>query len=224
MSRRDALAVSVIRSLCSIGNAVYAAGMSRQVYERTDADGWRQLDDNMVNDSGAFGVGFNAIDGFDRTEIYAAGLDGEIWSYDGTTWRKIDAPTNVHLHCICCAADGVAHIGGRGGILVSGRHDHWDASHIGTDATIWDVHWFKGVLYLILDDGIWSYVDGAAEQIEGKLCQGDFLNFSSAGNRLWAFGRKKIACFDGSTWTGQRTDIARDGVQKSVLDVLDTRA
>jgi len=222
MLRRDSLPVSIIRSVSTIGGAIYAAGMSRQVYERTDEHGWHEMDGNMASDSGEIGVGFNAIDGFNRKEIYAAGIAGELWCYDGTIWRKVDTPVNIHLHCICCAADGVVYIGGRTGILIAGRQDRWDVLDIGIDATVWDVRWFGGVLYLIVDDGIYRYVGGAAQRVGAVICEGDFLNFSSSGNRMWAFGSKKIVCYDGSTWSERSTEMLGDDVDERMIGFFNT--
>lgn len=222
MLRTDSLPVSIVRAVSTIGGAIYAAGMSRQVYERTGEYGWHEMDGNMVSNSGEFGVGFNAIDGFSREEIYAVGIGGEVWSYDGAIWRKVDIPVNIHLHCICCAPDDGVYIGGRAGILVTGRQDSWDVLDIGIDATIWGVHWFEGALYLIVDDGIYSYLHGQAQPVEADICKGDFLNFSCSGNTLWAFGRKKIVRFDGSTWSECSTEMSDGGADGGVMDLIKT--
>jgi hypothetical protein len=215
--RKDRLAVSVLRAAAAIGTGVYAAGMSRQVYKRTDRDAWIEIDHAVVNTTGEFGTGFNAIDGFSESEIYAAGTNGELWKYDARSWHRIDSPVNVHLHSLCCAADGYVYVGGREGLLLRGRHDYWEVVDIGIDAPIWDVHSFGGDLYLIANGEVGRYVHGATDPVELVLPKADFLKLSSAGSTLWAFGRKKIVRFDGSAWSDRPGDIADTAVTQDVV-------
>jgi hypothetical protein len=205
--RKDRLPVSILRAAAAIGIGVYAAGMSRQVYKRTDRNAWIEIDHAVVNTMGEFGTGFNAIDGFSESEIYAAGTNGELWKYDARNWHKIDSPVNVHLHSLCCAADGYVYVGGREGLLLRGRHDYWEVVDIGIDAPIWDVHSFGEDLYLIANGEVHRYVHGATSPVELVLPKGDFLKLSSADSTLWAFGRKKIVRFDGSAWSERPGDI-----------------
>ena len=58
-------------------------------------------------------------------QIYAAGWEGEIWHYDGNRWSSICSPTNIILNDICCAGDGNVYAGGRVGMLIVCRRDHW---------------------------------------------------------------------------------------------------
>ena len=215
--RKDRLAVSVLRAAAAIGTGVYAAGMSRQVYQRTDRGAWIEIDHPVVNTTREFGTGFNAIDGFDDSEIYAGGTNGELWSYDGKTWHPIDSPVNVHLHSLCCAADGNVYVGGREGLLLRGRHDYWEVVDIGIDSPIWDVHAFGDDVYLIANGEIYRYVHGATSPVELVLPKGEFLKLSSADSTLWAFGRKKIVRFDGSAWSERPCDIPDAAITQDVV-------
>jgi hypothetical protein len=218
--RTDSLPVSIIRAVSSIDGATYIAGMSRQVYERTVERDWTDIDHDVVNAKGEFGVGFNAIDGFARGEIYAAGMNGELWCYAKTIWHQIDSPVGVHLHSMCCGEDGFVYVGGRAGVLLKGRRDTWDVLDLGIDATVWDVHWFRGILYVISKDGIYRYNEGVVERVGTSLADGDFVNFSSAGQKLWAFGPKRIIWYDGSTWGEQSVEIAEENVDEGLLGFL----
>jgi hypothetical protein len=209
--RRDFRPTSIIRCVSSIGDAVYAAGMGRQVYERTDVHGWREIDHDVVG-SGEVNVGFNAIDGFDRGEIYAAGMSGEVWRYDGQMWRRIDIPASTHLHSLCCAADGLVYIGSRSGVLIRGRNEAWDVLDVGVEETVWDVEWFDGALYLIVGGGIQRYVGDRFERVEEGSLGGDFEMFSSSRNRMWVFGRKKTLCFDGAAWSQVPSEMPESAV------------
>ena len=218
--RTDSLPVSIIRSASAIGQVVYAAGMGRQVYRRTIESGWTPIDGAVVSSNGESHVGFEAIGGFERGEIYAAGLNGELWTYVGTAWHKIDSPANVHLHSICCAEDGFVYIGGRTGVLIKGREHSWQVIDLGIDAPVWDMQWFNRTLYLIIDDGIYQYSDGVAEKVAASNAQGEFVNFSCSENRMWAFGRKKIAWFDGSGWSEHPADISEENLNRDLMSFL----
>jgi hypothetical protein len=95
-------------------------------------------------------VGFEAIDGYSDTEIYAVGWNGEIWEFDGTDWIGRDSPTNVILAAVCCAPNDVVYTAGLQGVLIEGRKDAWEAVRWEDDVTVdlWDLCWFQEKLYV----------------------------------------------------------------------------
>lgn len=193
--------VSIVRSLATIDDAVYAVGMRRQVYKRIGRDRWEEIDHGVAYHGDEPAIGFNASAGFDDREIYAVGLNGEIWRWEDDQWRAIHSPTSVHLHSICCAPDGQVYVGGRSGLLLRGRRDSWELLDTETEETIWNLHWFDGQLYAIVGQGIYRGVTGDLQKIPNDLvADGDFGSLSSTGGALWAFGRKKIVRYDGSAW------------------------
>ena len=218
IQRKDSKDVSIVRSVAAIDNVVYAAGMRRQVHKRVGPNSWLEIDRNVAYEGDRIDVGFNTIGGFDRTEVYAGGLNGEIWRYDDRQWRQIQSPTNVHLHSMCCASDGSVYLGGRAGVLLRGRHDSWEILDIGVGETIWDLHWFLDKLYLVTNGGVFTYIDGQLEQVKSALLSyGDFLRFSSSRDRLWIFGRRRIARFDGLVWNKQSSDLSDAEISSPVF-------
>jgi hypothetical protein len=216
--RKDSNYVSIIRSIVAIGDVFYAVGMRRQVYRRTANSEWEEIDHDVLYQGDRIDVGFNAVDGFDRKEVYTAGSNGEIWRYDDKQWHEIQAPTSVHLHTLCCADDGYVYVDGKYGVLLRGRHDSWEILDIEIEETIWDVHWFKDKLYLVAHTGVYLYSNGIFEKIQNDLLDyEDFLCFSSSRSHLWIFGRKRIVQYDGVTWNEAITDLSEDVLATPVL-------
>jgi hypothetical protein len=203
--------VSIVRSVASIDDSIYSTGMNRQVYKRTERNGWVEVDHDILYQGNEVGDALNAIDGFNNIEIYAAGSNGEIWYYDGEHWHKIASPTNVHMHSLCCASDGYVYIGGKLGILIKGRKDSFEILETDIGKTIWDIHYFKNKLYLLTSNGIYLHTDGAFEKIQDDIlsCE-DFLHFSSSNEHLWIFGSKRIIQYDGLSWSKCTLTLSAD--------------
>jgi len=195
----------------SIGGRAFAAGYGRQVYRRIGRQQWQSIDMSIPGrQSGQVEVvGFESIDGFDENDIYAVGIKGEIWHFDGQTWRQIMSPTNLRLTGVTCAADGNVYACGQFGILLRGRGDQWEVLHEDMDIRyLWDVCWFEGVLYCASSDILYEAIDGQfgpvpfadGEPIEGGIPT-TFFRFSVIDDLLWSIGEKDIVAFNGNSWT-----------------------
>lgn len=218
IQRKDSKLVSIVRNVVAIDGVIYTAGMSRQVYKRKTSSTWVEIDHDVVYEGEKIDIGFNTIGGFDCSEVYAAGLNGEIWNYDDHQWREIQSPTNVHLHSMCCASNGFVYIGGRSGVLIRGRHDLWEIFDTDIKETIWDVCWFIDKLYLLTNKGVFLYIDGKLEKIQNDLLDyGDFLRFSSSKDRIWIFGQKRIVQFDGLLWHEYISTLSDDATSSPTL-------
>ncbi len=216
--RKDSSYVSIVRSVVAISDVFYAVGMRRQVYKRTSKSNWVEIDQGVQYLGERIDIGFNAIDGYGNTEIYAAGSNGELWLYDNNLWHEIQIPTNVHLHSLYCASDGYVYISGKLGVLIRGRYDSWEILDIDIKETIWDIHWFENKLYLITNTGIYFYIDSIIEKVQDELLDyKGFLRFSSSKDTLWVFGQKKIVQFDGLTWSECASIIPEDVFSSPIL-------
>ena len=215
--RRDGKPVAIIRTVATIAGTAYAAGLRRQVHRRAP-DAWEELDAGAAYEGEEMEVGFEAIGGFGPDDIYAAGLRGEIWHFESNRWSALQSPTNVHLHALCCGADGVVTIGGRDGVLLQGRGDRWRVLPTTLDETIWDLHCFGSELFLLTNDGVYRYADGEVE--EQELPADEYCRFSSTPEALWLFGRKTIARYDGALWHPQPTDYDPAMIDGPALDYL----
>lgn len=231
-SRREAILrtddhVSIVRSVARIGDATYAVGMRRQVHKRLGSGRWEEVDRGVVYHGAEPAIGFDAIDGFAGAEIYAAGLNGEIWYQEKGQWHEVHSPTNAHLHCLTCSPDRQVYVGGRSGIFMRGARDTWQLIDLETDETLWDLHHFGGELYMIIGNDIHHATEDKIEKIDNEVMSGgEFHRLSSQDGKLWAFGSKKIAQYDGSTWSELDCDLP-DNIDTEVLsffnnDVLTT--
>lgn len=195
-----------IRSLRRIGQKLYAVGMSRQVYERPPAGDWRHIDADLlagpVTDPKK-AVGLNDIDGFSAKEIYAAGLKGEIWRYDGKRWHSVKSPTNVQLNAVNRIGDFIYIVGGSG-VVLRGRGDDFDVVATQDDKdNLYDIEAFGDAIYVaslrevfVLEDDALAAVDTG---LKGEITAG---SLSSADGIMWSVGGKHlIVTEDGTTWT-----------------------
>ena len=63
-------------------------------------------------------AGFEDICGFNLTEVYAVGWNGEIWQWEGVRWIDRPSPTNLILTGVCCGTDGNVYACGQNGTLI----------------------------------------------------------------------------------------------------------
>jgi len=193
-----------MRGIRSIGGKAYAVGTHRQVYRRERRDTWICIDEGArppANDRRV--VSFESIDGFAPDEIYAAGRQGELWSYDSRKWTRLASPTNLILTNVCCASDNQVYISGRNGTLIRGRGSRWELIDHGiTDEDFWGAAWYLGKLYLAtmhfvytLEGDILHAVDFGADV--PKTC----FQLNEADGVLWSIGAKDVMSFDGKKWS-----------------------
>lgn len=113
----------------NISGTVYGVTTSRIVYKREGPDKWFR-NDKLKNVSGvklADDDGFDDIDGFSETDIYAVGGNRDVWHFDGENWSPIDISRRpFHCTSVVCAEDGYVYIGGRNGAIARGRGDEWE--------------------------------------------------------------------------------------------------
>ncbi len=195
----------------TIADEAYVVGMSRTVYRRENIDRWTRIDRGVrTSDDDESDAGFTSIHGFSGNDIYAVGWDGEIWHYDGTSWEKLDSPTNTILWRVVCGGDGKVYACGQGGIILVGRGSEWSVVEQGrTRETFWGATWFKNELYLSTSKSLYVLRSGEVEQLSvGSSSElvfsksASFYRLDSSEERLWSAGRKMILYTDdGVNWT-----------------------
>jgi len=193
-----------LRAVRSIDQFTYAVGMGRQAYCRTDINRWISIDGGTrTKFDGGDLVGFDAVDGFNSNEIYAAGRRGEIWLYDGRLWSRLDSPTNANLTNMRCCADGNVYVCGQRGTLLVGRDDDWRAiEDLGLDEDIWGIEWYKNKLYVSTRQDVYRLEENGLVSVnfgsdKPKTC----YHLSARDNVMWSFGAKDVMSFDGHLWT-----------------------
>ena len=190
-----------IRGVRRIGDQVFAVGMSRQAYVR-NGEIWQRIDADILAKDGEI-AGLNDIDGFDSDEVYSAGLNGEIWRFDGQRWHSVPSPTNVQLNSVR-RYDEYVYIAGSSGIVVRGRGDAF--SVVATEsskANFYAIEGFNESVYLASMSALYRLGDDGVEKIRlkvrppitaGSLHAADGILLSVGVNHVFTTN-------DGALWT-----------------------
>lgn len=145
--------VSAIRT---IGDRLFVVGMRRMVYRRGFGDtDWTRCDDGMRQAPTDRAVaGLRSIDGTSATQLIAVGLGGEIWIFDGTSWRQEPSPTEVRLATVRCLDASTTVIGGAEGVLLMGSAGQWrQVAHDFTNETFTCIEHWAGRTFVCSEKG-----------------------------------------------------------------------
>ncbi|MCR5882472.1 hypothetical protein LRS03_06180 [Rhizobacter sp. J219] len=182
----------------AIGSSVFACGWAGQIYRRSGG-AWEQFDLGKK----AKNHNFMAIDGFSETDVYAVGLKGVIWHFDGQKWRSVDSPTNQALYDVRCLPNGdLVTCGAEGGVF-RGKGQHLQS--IGDpsfEGNCWAVEEFKGKLYLTLSENRLAVLSQGSlhdVKLHAKEPRTTY-RLSATSDALYSFGPFDIARFDGRKW------------------------
>lgn len=188
-----------LRNLGVIDGFAYACGMNREVFLRNSENSWIPLSAPASNETS----GFEAIDGFSASEIYAVGWNGEIWEWDGKNWTSHAALTNLILTGVCCAGDQYVYVCGQNGTLLVGRHGVWKQIELNNFSNdFWDIHWFNGRLYIASLQKLYTFDDssGLVAVEFGSDSPSSCYRLTSAEGVLWSIGSDDVFSFDGQHW------------------------
>ncbi len=185
-------------AVTQIDGRAYAVGLRGMVYRLDGPASWTRIDEELARNFDA-----EAVDGFGASDIYVAGLRGEIWQWDGQSWARRESSTNVNLSAVKCAGDGVVYVGGQAGMLIRGRNNVWEIlNQQEMRSDIWDVEWFEGSLYVSTFSAVYR-LEGS--QLRAVDFGGDppktFYHLSTGEGVLWAVGESDVMSFDGTAWT-----------------------
>ncbi len=197
-SQRNPRNTGHIRAATRIGDEVVVVGMQRQVYLRDGSGAWSDFMAGLpAADSEV--TGFECVLAVSRDEIYAAGWRGEIWMFDGRSWRPIDSPTNRVVTGMCVDPSGSVAACGQGGLLLRGRRNSWEVVHEGEcPVDLWSIDGSTGSVFTAGLRFIFDVRDSGAEMLDlGAESYGELVSDAGA---LWSFGQKDFLAFDGSNW------------------------
>ncbi len=196
-----------VLNIHAIDGVVYGVGWGRSVCKREGPNHWVPVWNKLPipkvkSRPGRRDYGFQTIDGFSGSDIYAAGGQGDVWHYDGKAWKQISFPSNMRIYNVCCGGDGFVYIAGHGGEVFRGRGDKWTKICDGIAA-----YWFKDMVWY--QDKVWATNDYGIcafnEKGEQKLDLPDFVR-SSTGYMAQGDGVLVIAgmygasMHDGKEW------------------------
>jgi hypothetical protein len=188
-----------------IGGSVYAVGMLRMVYRRNGNGLWVRFGQGLeMLSRDEVDAGLRSIDGIREDHIYAVGLHGEIWHFNGERWTRRESPTNVRLERVRCLGPALAYACGGAGIILHGENNQWSVvEQDETEETFWDMAFFAGKLFLATTEAV--YVLDAKQQLSkvnipvGRPIATNYL--AANQRRLWSVGGRDIVVFDGDRWT-----------------------
>ncbi|MCP3164167.1 hypothetical protein [Myxococcus qinghaiensis] len=188
-----------LRGCVSIAGHAHAFGMNREVFRRDGEGRWRDMHGPKAQ--GEEVVGFEALDGFDEHDFYAAGWEGELWHCDRGAWSRCPSPSRVILSALCCAGDGQVYAGGQSGTLLRGRGTRWEALKTGLTEDVWDLRWFMGRLYVATLTSLYTLAGDSLAPVElGRDAPKTFYKLTDAEGVLWSIGQKNVLSFDGARW------------------------
>lgn len=188
----------------NIGGIAYTVGTRRSCYRRVDTGVWDCLDAECytAEDSSA---GFMSVHGFPQKEVYAVGLRGEIWEFDGKHWIQRESGTNVDLHKVLCAADKFVYAAGMDGTILKGRHDSWaPLSDVDAGYEFWGIQDFKGKIYFTANARLVLELrkQGGLKLVDFGECPipSTAYHLTLGADALYSFGAKNVVKFDGTEW------------------------
>ncbi len=180
---------------------LYGCGGDRSVFYRQGPNAWAEV--GPLPAAGRGETGFLDFDGFNESDMYAAGGMGDVWHFDGAAWRKVILPEKMWIESVCCGGDGYVYIGAQSGTVFRGRGDNWTMIQRG-DPTLpfRDMVWFQDRVYATNDYGLWEIQDGQVRPSDAPIeitnCAG---NLSVADGVMLMAGAYGAASHDGTSWS-----------------------
>jgi len=205
-----------------IDGSAYITGHLRKVFKRVGPGQWLDLTreeehPHMFADLRAIKArrgnyadnkaGFEAIAGFGSADLYAGGRYGDLWHYDGTTWRMIDFPSNASIAGLCGASDGQVYAACDRGGLFRGRGDTWEELPGARGIRFSGCAWFDGRLWLGEDYALYVCDPSAGGKVEryrfptGGPQQYSFRGVAASADVLVSYGNYQALVYDGKGWT-----------------------
>lgn len=158
-----------IHRVKTIGGNLYFCGGNNSVGKRIGKDSWLNHTCDIPNPArgDSLDSSLDDIDGFDETDIYAAGRDGQVFHFDGMIWSQIRMPTTEHFETLCCAGDGMVYIGGVEGSIYVGRYNKWKKIHSQPmSLPFQDMVWYVDRVWCTSDYGLWTICNEKLERVE----------------------------------------------------------
>jgi hypothetical protein len=208
--------VSITKVAC-IDRHAYALGTSRSVFLRRGLDRWTAMHPKSSKRTSAqedeSEWGFNALAGFDQGDLYAGGGTGDLWHFNGKSWRQLPLPTNAEINDLCCGDDGLVYIAANGGLLFVGRDEKWQLLEQDVEPSDLDeVVWYRDRAYIASWMGLFEAQRSrfAPVQVGTDPPQHSFGHVATGDGILISAGPKEAFVFDGKQWQPLVADLEED--------------
>jgi hypothetical protein len=185
-----------------INGYTYSIGIARKIYKRVEVGQWIPFGEGFPDATNLDDIGFNDMDAFSESDMYAVGGNGDVWHFNGTRWQQMGFPSNVQLATVTCAGDGNVYISGEGGSIWVGGKSTWKLLYTGHSSILWnDALWFQDKLWLASDYQLRQLKGKGLTQVmhEGKPVPMNG-HMDTYGGLLAIASAEYVWSFDGESW------------------------
>jgi hypothetical protein len=213
----DAQGWGYLSDIQQIGEHLYAAGYSGQVYKRLGPNQWVHMDHGILQAAGLPGEQYSiqVINGPHEQAIYVAGCTNAPYYparasfWNGTEWRDLQLPdvaeriTNIHVE----SEERVWMVGANGTLLLGNAHDGFRSlSTVDDNQLFLSVCKYRERIVLGSNLGLFFYDPAAPDlgirklvtQLQPDVQDANIVD--SVDDVLWSIGPKDIVRFDGQKW------------------------
>jgi hypothetical protein len=192
---RDAHKFGELTRCRAVGDAAFVVGQCGQVYRlvgnRVDEYSFRLRSDE--------GPDFEDIGGLSDSLLYACGVGGAVYRFDGQRWRAMDVPTDVNLSGVVVESERSIYFCGDGGTLLHLLDDKWVVYEGDPERNYWDICLYRGAPVLAHSSGLDRFADGSFEPLDPSPDpENTFYRLHSLGDRLLSTGPDDVFVIDGN--------------------------
>lgn len=199
---------NIINNTNVIAGKMYAVSGSRYVARRDAPNNWTVLQNGLPDyRTNKEQAGFQTIDGFAEDDLYAGGMNGDLWHWAGQSWEQLEMPTNAWLLSVCCGGDGLVYISTDRDTLIIGKGDHWEVINTTLSGVIFrTMKWFKDRLLMPYGGTLYEVNNGKFQPSEYNDIKKypnrpvDWSCMDTNGEYLLAGSKLEVALFDGNTF------------------------
>jgi hypothetical protein len=185
-----------VNAMREIAGELYVCGFRRQVY-RLVGDEFIHLHSEILASYEERGFSFESIDGTSRENLYAVGRQGEVFGYDGLSWRAFDVPTNRTLTSVRCDGDSTVYACGYNGVVIRSTGGMWeDVSDPDFREHIWGMEIFEGIPYFSFLGGVVRLNGSTMERVLNK----SGYKLHARNGVMWSFGNDDLYFYNGRDW------------------------
>ncbi len=142
--------IGPLRRIRVLGKDVMCVGSGGQAYHLKESR-FERLPSLKINNSD---LTIEDLSGASAKDFVAVTSDGYGVSFNGSSWKDLDLPTNAGLSSVCSVGDGRYAIAGRDGTIIIGNDRRWISVEPIDDRNYWGVAALAGRVYAAYLGGI----------------------------------------------------------------------